>query len=277
MVTAVAKDKGFTVDRALMQMQDARIAGPVEGMKPLHEGALHNPELMKQVPLFEINEVSTLDSWLLTGMAYQKTPGSAAISAMAQVLAKQQGPDGAWRFSAPRAPMQSSFFTFTALAVRAIQQYAPKGAEADMQIAKAKSWLAASEAKTSDDLTFRLLGLKWAGASLAERRAAIAALLKAQQPVGGWSQLPGGKSDAYATGQALYALRQGAGLLPGDAAYKSGVKYLLRTQQPDGTWFVAKRAFPANNYFDAGFPYGESQFASFNATCWATLALMEAK
>ena len=26
--------------------------------------------------------------------------------------------------------------------------------------------------------------------------------------------------------------------------------------------------------FDAGFPYGESQFSSFNATCWATMALV---
>jgi hypothetical protein len=38
---------------------------------------------------------------------------------------------------------------------------------------------------------------------------------------------------------------------------------------------VNKRAFPANNYFDAGFPHGESQYASFNGTCWATMALLE--
>ncbi len=60
-----------------------------------------------------------------------------------------------------------------------------------------------------------------------------------------------------------------------DAAYRRGVSYLLRTQDEDGTGFVTKRAIPANNYFDAGFPHGESQYASFNGTCWATMALME--
>jgi hypothetical protein len=247
----------------------------VNGLKPLHEGALHNPELMKQLPLFEINELTPLDSWLMAGMAYQKSPATAATSAMAQVLAKQQSPDGAWRFSMPRVPMQSSIFTFTALSVRSMQQYAPRSADAVSKIAKAKEWLMSAPAKSSDDLAFRLLGLKWAGSSAAERKAAIADVLAAQLPDGGWSQVPGAKSDAYATGQALYALRIAGGMSMVDARFKKGISYLLRTQQPDGTWFVAKRANPANNYFDSGFPYGESQYSSFNGTCWATLALLE--
>ena len=51
---------------------------------------------------------------------------------------------------------------------------------------------------------------------------------------------------------------------------------MLRTQDEDGSWFVNKRAIPANNYFNAGFPHGESQYASFNGTCWATMALLQA-
>jgi hypothetical protein len=39
---------------------------------------------------------------------------------------------------------------------------------------------------------------------------------------------------------------------------------------------VNRRAIPANNYFDAAFPHGQSQYASFNATCWAMMALLPA-
>src|ERR671925_1136895 len=82
------------------------------------------------------------------------------------------------------------------------------------------------------------------------------------------------QSDAYATGQALYALHIAGGLPVTDPAYQAGVQFLLRNQEEDGSWFVSKRAMPANNYFDAGFPHGQSQYASFNATCWATMALL---
>ena len=67
-----------------------------------------------------------------------------------------------------------------------------------------------------------------------------------------------------------------AGGLPvTDPVYQRGVQFLLRTQEGDGSWFVNKRAIPVNNYFDAAFPHGESQFASFNGTCWATMALLQ--
>lgn len=104
---------------------------------------------------------------------------------------------------------------------------------------------------------------------------AVLGVRKGQRADGGWSQLPGMESDAYATGQSLYAMHV-AGVSSSDAAFLRGVKYLLRTQDADGSWYVNKRAIPANNFFDAGFPHGQSQYASLNGTCWATLALLEA-
>ena len=59
-----------------------------------------------------------------------------------------------------------------------------------------------------------------------------------------------------------------------DSIYQRGSTFLIHSQQEDGSWFVNKRALPSNNYFDAGFPGGESQYASFNVTCCATLALL---
>jgi len=58
-----------------------------------------------------------------------------------------------------------------------------------------------------------------------------------------------------------------------DPAYRRGVAFLLGTQAEDGTWFVRKWAHGYNTYFDAGFPYGKSQYISLAGTCWAAMAL----
>ncbi len=272
-----AKDRGYKLDQKALQLGAARVDGTLNALKPLHEGALHSDDVMKQLPLREMNEYSTLATWLLAGCAAQKEPADAANAAMAMVLAKQQAPNGAWTFSLPRVPMQSSNFTFTALAIRSILAYAPASASAEIKtrVADAKKWLLATPAKNNEDQTSKLLGLNWAGGSKAELSKASAELIAGQNADGGWSQMPNTPSDAYATGRALYALHVGGALPTSDPTYKKGVAYLLKTQDPDGTWFTAKRAIPANNYFDGGFPHGESQYASFNATCWATMALMQ--
>ena len=105
--------------------------------------------------------------------------------------------------------------------------------------------------------------------------AAQAALVKEQLADGSWSQLPGKRGgDAYATGTVLIALRR-AGLAAEDPIYRKGVNYLLTTQKEDGSWFVETRSRPVQEFFDNGDPGGKSQFISFAATGWATLALLE--
>jgi squalene cyclase len=81
--------------------------------------------------------------------------------------------------------------------------------------------------------------------------------------------------DAYATGQALYAL-QVSGMSATDATYQRGVAFLLRTQVEDGSWFVRSRAFGFQPYFETGFPHGIDQFISAAATSWAVMALAHA-
>ena len=79
-------------------------------------------------------------------------------------------------------------------------------------------------------------------------------------------------STAFATGRALVAL-QTAGLPVSDGVYQKGVKYLLSTQQEDGSWFVRSRSMTFQPYFDSGFPHGFDQWISAAGTSWATLAL----
>ena len=119
-----------------------------------------------------------------------------------------------------------------------------------------------------------MLGLLWGHASPADVARERSALLTLQRPDGGWGQLPSMATDAYATGQALWALGE-AGLSADDPGYHRGTDYLLKTQLEDGTWFVRTRAFGFQPYFETGFPHGRSQFISTVATAWASVALTQ--
>jgi hypothetical protein len=141
------------------------------------------------------------------------------------------------------------------------------------RLGKARQWLLAANPRTTEDRTFHLFGLKWAGAHKDDLAKAVAGLLARQQTDGGWGQLASMPSDAYATGQALVALQQAGGLPVTDPAYRRGVQFLLKTQLNDGSWFVESRSLPVQPYFESEFPHGRSQFISCFATSWATMAL----
>jgi len=104
-------------------------------------------------------------------------------------------------------------------------------------------------------------------------RKAARALVAMQRSDGGWSQLPSLESDAYATGQALYALNVAGGMPVTDPVYQRGIDYLLRTQAADGSWHVKSRSIWLQPYFESGFPYGQDQFISAAGTAWASMAL----
>lgn len=87
--------------------------------------------------------------------------------------------------------------------------------------------------------------------------------------------MPEMKSDAYATGLALSALRQSGALTANSPQYKSGVKWLLEHQKPDGSWRVKTRSKPIQKYFESSFPHGKDQFISISATCWAIIELSQ--
>ena len=80
-------------------------------------------------------------------------------------------------------------------------------------------------------------------------------------------------SDAYATGLAMYALRESGTLAASAAPIQKGATYLLSTQRSDGSWYVRSRSPKFQPYFEGGFPYGQDQWISSMATGWATAAL----
>lgn len=92
-------------------------------------------------------------------------------------------------------------------------------------------------------------------------------LKRLQRADGGWSQTQDRDSDAFATGQALTALKR-AGLSSADSAIRRGVGLLVRSQRPDGTWSMTSRPNPEN-----GNPAKFLNPITYAATAWATIGL----
>jgi hypothetical protein len=115
--------------------------------------------------------------------------------------------------------------------------------------------------------------LAWSNAKPSSIAAAAKALADTQRSDGGWNQLASMGSDAYATGEALYALNAAGRMPPSDRVYAKGVRYLLNTQAADGTWHVKTRSIWVQPYFESGFPYGPDQWISAAGTSWAAIAL----
>lgn len=190
------------------------------------------------------------------------------------LLAKQR-PEGNWRaVAATRAPIQDGDFSRTALAIRVLSVYGMPGrkAEIDERIKRAAAWLSSQTPVSNEDRVMQMLGLKWAYPNVRVKETLLRELMALQRPDGGWAQTPHLQSDAYATGQVLYTLRE-MGVVSSDAALRRGVEFLVKTQSDDGSWYVKSRAMKIQPYFESGFPYGHNQWISSSATAWAAIGL----
>ncbi len=209
--------------------------------------------------------------WALRADGYGRDRGT---DALVNQLAASQSLDGGWRVHGDRPPIESGRVTPTAIAIRALREYPIPGrkTEFETRVRRGANWLAEYQARTSEEKAMRLLGLVWARYNAPLIRSAASKLIADQRADGGWAQLDTLSSDAYATGQALYAL-QSAGNLP-QVSLDKAVRYLLQTQLADGTWHVRSRAYPIQmNYFDTGFPHGRDQWISAAGTSWACIGL----
>jgi ankyrin repeat protein len=214
-------------------------------------------------------------SYGLLELSERHEPATPITDAMLLGLANNQLPDGSWEGNFDsRPPLDRTPIVATALAIRNLRDYAPRGRRDEMEtrIARARQFLRHAKPGDTQDTAFRLLGLIWSGCDGREIASARTSLLALQREDGGWAQTAAMTSDAYATGQALYALHA-AGMPAAEGAYRKGTAYLLRNQLEDGTWFVPSRAFGFQKYFETGFPHGRSQFISAAATSWAVIGL----
>jgi ankyrin repeat protein len=206
-----------------------------------------------------------------------------ASQAYAHLVAGRQDPSGAWDDLHQRPPQSYSNFTQTAIGLRAIQLYSHPSQKADVaaRVAKARAWLLAHTPRDTEERTWQLIGLAWAGGpDKAFLDKAARALAAAQYSDGGWSSIEGRESDAYATAEVLVALHDAGHFPTSNPAWQRGLNYLVSTQAPDGSWHVTSRLHPPAQlspaYFESGYPYGHDQYLSASAASYAIMALSDA-
>ena len=263
-----ARRNGFAVDEKIAAQQvQGNVFGLMQMRDNLRQGFI--------APVGEFFGPVVIGDMLL-GLDAEHYKADLNTDTAAIYLKNRQGADGHWAYLSAdtRPPICSDYIAQTAIAMRAMQLYAPKleRASYDQAIQLAAAWLAKQQPKGNEDRVGRLTGLVWSGRPKDAVQKAMHDLIATQRSDGGWADIDTTPSTAFATGRALVAL-QTAGLPVSDSAYQKGVKYLLSTQQEDGSWFVRSRAMTFQPYFDSGFPHGFDQWISAAGTSWATLAL----
>jgi N-acyl-D-amino-acid deacylase len=258
-----AQRRGFAIEPAKLKQQ---VEFTLNTFRPKHQQIVKGQG---------IPGGNTMAAYALCTLEAAGHPADETTTDLVEYLLVRQRPDGAWPALAKRPPTEGSTFTNNALALRGLRVYGPaKDPRVDQAFARGRDWLLKNEPVTTEDKAFRLRGLIAAEVDRKEIDAARDLLLKEQREDGSWAQLSELAGDAYATGTVLMALRA-AGMKPTEPAYQKGVKYLLTTQNADGSWLVQTRSRPVQVFFDNGDPGGPSQFISFAATNWAVLALLD--
>ena len=213
----------------------------------------------------------------LMALAAEAHPQDKVTAALTHWMLATQMPDGSWLGNGVnRPPIEYSTISHTTITVRGLTLYPMAGRQPQIERAldRARGWLMNAATGSAEDRAMRLLGLVWTKAPAPAVEAATQEIVRRQDATGGWSQLDQLDPDAYATGLSLYALHE-AGILVTDDVYRKGVRSLLTTQYPDGSWLVRTRAFPVQSYFESGFPFGRHQWISAAGTAWAARAIAE--
>src|SRR5262249_37401206 len=190
----------------------------------------------------EINEAP-----LLLALGIEAGDAKATQDGLKQMLTSllgDQDQDGSWKLSYEFRPIGSSPETLTTLALLALSApNAPDmGQEGKVAREKGLRWLRAATADQElQAIALRLVLWRRPRVPAGEWEPLVKRLRDAQKVDGGWGQTKEAKSDAYATGQALYALAE-AGIKPGDEALRKARSYLAKTQGQDGRWAMVSRA-----------------------------------
>jgi hypothetical protein len=197
-----------------------------------------------------------------------------SLGLIAEEIVNKQQADGSWEFftTLRRPPINESQTTDVGWIILALQGPMGTGASEAQRdaLAKAIAWLdAARGSDLHQDKVLRVLIGVRSGKVRKTFQPTIDDLLALQRTDGGWSQsVPEMKSDAFATGQTLYALAV-AGFTAERPEIKRGIDFLVATQKPDGSWPMISRSTPN------GEPGSAKLLTPITcaASSWATLAL----
>ncbi len=264
-------DEGFT-------LEDDYVKALARSLSP-EELKLHQPMLVKvakQGKKTELNDGGGLDTMAQLFLARDpsvKGSDASFFKSTAELMLALQTPAGTWSAAgqqpARRWPRPAADQTTTMWAILALSGYEQSTPAITKGLEKAHGMVKKFKGDPNFEwLVARLLYEHKFGspAEVANRKAE---LLKRQNADGGFSALPGGKSEAFSTGQGLYALHV-IGVTSGDNVIRRGQKFLLDTQNPDGSW-VQSPALTSNGN-EARHKKLEPIWRNW-ASSWATIGL----
>lgn len=185
--------------------------------------------------------------WFALGLGAQVEPDAGSRAGQQRLLKtveEDQTEDGNWlAWPETRAPIfGASDESMTALALLSLVPLAnADDAPAKATLERGVQWLA--KTPTDDDpqsIAMRLVLWTRLGRNRDEWQPLVQRIKDRQNADGGWSQAAEMQSDAWATGQALYALAH-AECGADDPAIARGRAFLISTQREDGSWAMTSR------------------------------------
>ena len=197
--------------------------------------------------------------------------GKERLTKMLGAVLKEQRSDGSWGIMYVWEPFGSTPDVITNLALLSLASpNAPDLGEAGKSAqTKGLAWLAA--AKTEETLqgsALKLILWRRLGKPVAEQEPLVKQIIGWQNADGGWAQNKALNSDAYATGQALYALAE-AGFPLDDPAIAKAQAFLVKSQEAAGSWaMISRPGGPGGKSAKNQAPIG------YVGTAWAVLGLM---
>ena len=199
-----------------------------------------------------------------------------AVAKAAAIVAADQHADGGWRLDSSDSigsPATYGAALATALARRVLGRASP--ADYQAAIERADGWLRNVKPVNTPDAAAVLFGLRGATDEPARtlRASALQFLEKGQGRNGGWGPYSTVPAEPFDTALAILALHEAG---PESAptftleqrltAIARGREYLVRQQQPDGSWVETTR------------PSGQESYAQrISTSAWALLAVLETR
>lgn len=241
--------------RALYQAHRRRFTVPGPALAPTTEWLSH-PDRWDSLPgdaAFSDKRLARIQFAVALAEAYESglVGDPQHLREAAQSLVKIQHADGYWPLDGGDSlgsPVTYGVPLATALVIRTLQA---AGDRADA-VERAKGWLRSLRLSTTLDAAAVLLALG------TERPDAVQFLLQAQASSGGWGPYPRSPAEPFDTAIAVLALTP-----RNRPALDRARQYLIRTQQPDGSWPETTRPAGAQSYAQR-----------ISTSAWATQALL---
>ena len=194
----MAQERGFNVDTKAIDAVEARTFRELRNVNAFDDA----------VQVANLSDPTPNDSYLLMAARAAGVRADLTTGVYARRIARWQREDGHWITSDFRPPHSSSVFTATATAIRALQIYLPQESSVERDDCSSSSARVADQDTTEVNRGRRVPvdGPRVGGCVRLKRPVPPdAMLIERQRSDGGWPQLPRYDSDAYSTGEALYA------------------------------------------------------------------------